>query len=431
MKTILSFILALPLLAQAGGIFWSDRPSGSKSIRGGNFDGSNVHNVVTLASTRDPRGIVVDAANERLYYCDRAASTSTSGEINYVAISGAGGVQPALATLNRPADLRFNPATRLAYWCEENGGLIRSVVLPSPGGVIPPGNVLALFTGQTSPYYLDYDLAAGQLWWGTSGSQILRGPLTGGVSEVRYAAGLNVRGVCVDSAGGFLYWCERDGTHVIHRATLDGGAVQDVYTGLDTPHGLVLDFAARKLYWADTGTNAVGGFNARGISRGDMDGTTPAEIVVAGTAANQPWDLDLDRRNASYAEWAARFFRYDATNKNRTDDPDDDGLKNVMEYALGSGPLAPNSPPTNWVRVTHEGVDYPAIQFRRRGGTNDLTVLVQVSTDLATWKDNTIGAFTTETSTIAQEDGMELVTVRSNSPMTTSPQHLRLKVSVP
>jgi len=159
-----------------------------------------------------------------------------------------------------------------------------------------------------------------------------------------------------------------------------------------------------------------------------------AESEISGTIDrwnSQAEDLDLDRRNGSYAEWAARFFRYDATNKARTDDPDGDGLKNVMEYALGFGPLAPNSPATAWVRVTEDGVDYPAIQFRRRAGTSDLTTLVQVSTDLATWKDNTIGAFTTETSVSVQEDGMELTTVRSNSPMTTSPQYLRVKVSVP
>ena len=147
-----------------------------------------------------------------------------------------------------------------------------------------------------------------------------------------------MRGVCVDSGGGYFYWCERDGTHVIRRKAIQGGTVQYIYTALDTPHGLVLDLAARKMYWTDTGTNAAGGFNARGISRGDMDGATPAEIVVAGTAANQPWDLDLDRRNTTYAEWAARFFRYDATNDARTDDPDFDGLKNVAEYALGSAP---------------------------------------------------------------------------------------------
>ena len=431
MKTILLALLTVPVVASAGGIYWADRPASAKAIRGCNFDRSNVRNVVALATTRDPRGIVVDAANERLYYCDRVGGTATSGEINYVAISGAGGVQPTLTTLNRPADLRFDPASRTAFWCEENGGLIRRVMLQAGGGAVLPGNVVTVFSGLTAPYFLDLEIAAGRLWWGTSASQIFRGPIGGGAAEERHSGGLNVRGVCVDSAGGFFYWCERDGAHVIRREAIAGGPVLDVYTGLDTPHGLVLDVAARKMYWADTGTNAVGGFNARGISRGDMDGSTPAEIVVAGTAANQPWDLDLDRRNATYADWRARFFRYDAAAAitTATADPDFDGLKNVAEYALGSVPLAPNGAPTEWLRVMDGGADYPAIRFRRRAGTSDLTLLVQVSHDLALWQDNTTGAFTTEVSAVAQEDGMELVTVRSNTALGPLPQHLRVKVS--
>ena len=138
-----------------------------------------------------------------------------------------------------------------------------------------------------------------------------------------------------------------------------------------------------------------------------------------------------DRCNTTCAEWAARFFRYDAVNNTRTDDPDFDGLKNVAEYAFGSTPLAPGRAPTAWVRMSDGGVDYPAIRFRRRTGTSDLTVRVQVSTDLATWNDNTLGSVTTETTTVAQEDGMELATVRSNTPLGTQSQHLRVKVSVP
>lgn len=307
--------------------------------------------------------------------------------------------------------------------------MIRRVVLPAGGGAVLPANVVTLYSGLTSPYYLDYELAAGRLWWGTSASQIFRGPIGGGVPEQRHSGGLNIRGVCVDSAGDYFYWCERDGTHAVKREVIPGGSVEFIYTGLDTPHGLVLDVLAGKMYWTDTGTNAIGGFNARGISRGDMNGATPAEVVVAGTAANQPWDVDLDRRNTTYAEWAARFFRYDAANNARGDDPDFDGLKNVAEYALGSGPLTPNGAPTEWMRVTDGGVGYPAIRFRRRTGTSDLTVLVQVSTDLAAWKDNTTGAFTTEVSALAQENGMELVTVRSNTALGPLPQHLRVKVS--
>ena len=55
MKTILPALLALPSFANAGGIFWSGRPAATKAIRACNFDGSNLRNVVTILSTRDPR----------------------------------------------------------------------------------------------------------------------------------------------------------------------------------------------------------------------------------------------------------------------------------------------------------------------------------------------------------------------------------------
>lgn len=424
---VITVSYSLPVFA--GGVYWSDRPATPKAIRACDFSGANVRNVASLISTRDPRGIVVDAAGERVYFCDRVASTTTSGEVNYVALSGAGGVSVALTTLNRPADLRFDAATRTLFWCEENGGLIRKATAALGGAL---SGTTTLFSGQNLPYYIDYVAASGTLYWGANGATITSGPVAGGVANPPlYSGGLGNRGVCVDAAGGMIYWCEKD-RGSIRRMPLAGGAIVDVYTGQNAPHGLVLDLAARRLYWTDTGTN-TGGLNARGITRGAMDGATAAEIVVAGTASNQPWDLDLDRRNASYAEWRARFFRYDsavATNGPEAD-PDGDGLENLAEYALGFAPFSSDAAATEVLRVNDAGTDYAAIRFRRRAATSDLTIAVQVSTDLVTWNDNSTAAFTTQVSVTAAEDGMELVTVRANTPLGTAPQHLRVKASMP
>ena len=428
---LLASTLSFALPAFAGGVYWSDRPSTPKAIRACDFSGANVRNVASLVSTRDPRGIVVDAAGERLYFCDRvgASPTATSGEVDSVALNGAGGVSVALTTLNRPADLRFDAATRTLFWCEENGGLIRKATAALGGAV---SGTTTLFTGQAAPYYIDFVASSGTLYWGANGATITSGPATGGVANPPlYSAGLNNRGVCVDAAGGMIYWCEKD-RGSIRRMPLSGGAIADVYAGQNAPHGLVLDLAARRLYWTDTGTNA-GGLNPRGITRGNMDGSTAAEIVVAGTASNQPWDLDLDRRNATYAEWRARFFRYDSAvaTSGPEADPDGDGLKNLSEYTLGLAPFSSDAAATEVLRVNNAGTDYAAIRFRRRAATSDLTIAVQVSTDLVTWNDNSTGAFTTEVSVVAAEDGIDLVTVRANTPLGTAPQHLRVKASLP
>lgn len=414
------------LPALAGGLFWSDRPAGSRSIRASSFNGSSLRTLYTGAG--DPRGVIVDAAGGRLYFTDRFGSTATSGEINSIPLAGGARAQH-LGQLNRPADLRFDADTRTLYWCEENGGLIRRAPLPLAGGTLVAET---LFSGLTSPYFLDIDIEGGRLFWGTSGNALLTGPIGGGTPDAPlYTAGQNMRGVCVDSAAGMVYWVERDGARAVRRRAIEGGPVQDLYTGLDTPHGLVLDLPARMMYWVDTGSQNAGGFNPRGVSRGHLDGTVdgPPEIVVAGTAANQPWDLDLDPRVTSLAEWTTRFFRFDAPAEltHPLADPDGDGLNTFGEYAFGSAPL--NATSTGGLRVTtaiDATVTYPAVVYPRRAEATDIVYIIAVSESLDDWK--IVGATVEVLRAAADAEGMELVTVRSTKPITTAPrQFFRLQ----
>jgi DNA-binding beta-propeller fold protein YncE len=425
--------VALSITARAGGLFWSDRPSGTQSIRACNFDRSSVRSVRDVTSN-DPRGIVVDIAGGRIYFLTR-----TPGALQSIDFNNGGYIQH-ITGLTQPADLRLDGVNRVLYWCEETGGTIRKAVLPAlpsvPGTLTP----VTVFSGISSPYYLDLDVSAGRLYWGQNGSSIFSGPLGGGAPDpALYTGGLNNRGVCVDAAAGMLYWAERDGAHVIRRRPISGGTIQNVYSGLDTPHGLVLDIPAGKMYWVDTGTNAVNGFNARGVSRGDLDGSTPAEIIVAGTASNQPWDIDIDPRTLSYGDWRARFFRLDAgaSLTAKAADPDRDGLLNLLEYALGTPPLRGNSEASfESLQVTENSTDYAAIRFRRRAGATDLTYRVQVSNDLVTWHDNTSpagGPYTVEMSVAPAGEGLEWVTTRAVVPISQSPpqQFFRLAVDAP
>jgi hypothetical protein len=407
----------------AGGIIWSDRFSTNKAIRAAGFDGSGVR-IVYATTVVDPRGVVVDAAANRVYYLDRL---SGSGALNSVTIAGSD-FRSHLAALVLPADLRFDPASRVAYWCEEGGGTIRKALVP-----LDPATFTAqsLFSGLASPYFLDIDRAGAKLYWAQNGANIFSGPLTGGVpdSPALYGSGANNRGVCVDATGGMLYWCERDGAHVVRRRPIAGGAIQNLYSGLDTPHGLVLDIPARKMYWADTGTNNVGGFNARGISRGEMDASAPAEIIVAGTSSNQPWDVVLDPRTSSYAEWTSRFFRLNALASETapTADPDGDRLINFGEYAFGTPPRFASTPVVETFRYAESGSEYLALRYRRRSGATDVSFRAQYSTDLVTWRDNSQGAYTVEVSAVADEEGLELVTVRSAVSLASAPaQFLRI-----
>ncbi len=237
-----------------------------------------------------------------------------------------------------------------------------------------------------------------------------------------------------------IYWINRDDKKV-HRCPLaalpvnvgTSPAVQTLYQGLDTPHGLVLDLPAGKLYWADTGSNTGLGFGDKAVSRGDLDGATPQEVLATGS---EPWDADIDPRCATYVEWRARYFRKDATAPT-TDflaDPDGDRAANLLEYATGSHPLRGDpSPIEAFVYVdSATSLSHLAVRFRRRPAATDLTYTVQVSEDLATWRDNTSPGpqpVTVEIGAQPAADFMETVTPRPAAPLTaTNRLHMRLRI---
>jgi len=74
------------------------------------------------------------------------------------------------------------------------------------------------------------------------------------------------------------------------------------------------------------------------------------------------------------------------------DDPDQDGVANLLEFIFGSNPMTPGPPPVTVIsKVNVAGNDYLQISIPRR--RDRLALLkVQVSSDLQTWHDG--GAFT-------------------------------------
>ena len=100
-------------------------------------------------------------------------------------------------------------------------------------------------------------------------------------------------------------------------------------------------------------------------------------------------------------------------------------LSNLLAYALGADLLHPPATTApSAVIVSEGGVDYPAIQYRRRQSATDTTIIVESTTSLETWLDTPI-PFAIED----HGDGTETVTVRSITPTLDHPrQFLRVKV---
>ena len=150
-----------------------------------------------------------------------------------------------------------------------------------------------------------------KIYWSDAGEDwIQRSDLDGANVETLYAwISLNPGGLCLDSAGQFLYYSARgDGigrintttlqndtlvalsgftleleideiheklywTQVqdegkIYRCNLDGTGLEEVIPGLGRPHGLALDITAGKMYWTDWG-----GSLPKFLKKANLDGT--------------------------------------------------------------------------------------------------------------------------------------------------------------
>jgi sugar lactone lactonase YvrE len=426
---------AAALVAQGGGVYWTDR--GASELKRMNFDGSGLQTVQLGGTISAPgsniRGIAFDGASNRIFWADngadrllRANADGSSSIVLYTIVGGN----------SFPADVRLDLSNQLFYWCDQLRNRIQRSSLDGDSIVDVITNAAA-----TGPYFMDLDVPAGKIYWGDfDGGSIFRANLDGSGTETLLTGNNRTRGIRLDPDERMLYWINRDDKKV-HRCPLsafEGGtiplthpAVQTLYTNLDTPHGLALDVRARKLYWADTGTNPGEGVGGQAVCRGDFDGSTPLEVLATGI---EPWDVDLDLRCATYSEWVGRCFRGDAPVE-QTDpnaDPDGDGISNAVEYAFDLSPL----------RVSREGLpvgfvtvgpvsngDYHAVNYRRRVSTSDLRYEVQVSTNLTDWASNAGNCVTLEVEATALGDGVESVTVRTCYVVTKYPGHfMRVRV---
>jgi rhamnogalacturonan endolyase len=119
--------------------------------------------------------------------------------------------------------------------------------------------------------------------------------------------------------------------------------------------------------------------------------------------------------------WRQSYFGYTANTGYAADDedPDGDGIPNLLEYAFGNSPLAPNAAPTRL--VTSSG--YLQISFTRIADPT-LQYAVQASSNLVTWSD--IWTSTGSANLAGQ------VSVLDDVPLAAANRRfLRLKVTIP
>ena len=134
-----------------------------------------------------------------------------------------------------------------------------------------------------------------------------------------------------------------------------------------------------------------------------------------------------NRENVNYlhtmAYWQAAN---DLMNQPLDADPDQDGLCNVLEAAMGLDPLVPSATSPTQGFVTLSGQTYATMTYTRDPTILDLVTEVEWSSDLVNWSNTAV----TEVSRVPQ-NGLETITVRSNTPANIGPQFLRVRVVGP
>lgn len=141
-------------------------------------------------------------------------------------------------------------------------------------------------------------------------------------------------------------------------------------------------------------TELAGGFTASHYviaQYGTLTGTfasVPSGYVVKygqGVGSNEIW---LEKQ-VGYDAWATSQL-LDNTNNGAAQDPDNDGISNLLEYVLGGTPLTSSQSIVPVGALTGSNLVFT---FKRSDASeNDTTLKFQHATDLQTWTDVTIGA---------------------------------------
>ncbi|WP_299704587.1 3-hydroxyacyl-CoA dehydrogenase [Caballeronia sp.] len=193
------------------------------------------------------------------------------------------------------------------FFLELSGGRIHSI---NPDG----SDRKTIVTNCRLPDGIDVEPDAGHIYWTNMGTiglddgSIERANLDGSNRVVIVPQGVThtPKQIHLDTAGGKLYWCDREGMRVM-RANLDGSQVETlVATGRGDQHrldqtrwcvGIAVDPKLGKLYWTQKGLDNAG---LGRIFRANIDipqGEDPAnrsDIEVLIDRLPEPIDLELD-----------------------------------------------------------------------------------------------------------------------------------------
>ncbi len=264
----------------AGGkVYWTEQTSEDKGrVQRADLDGSNVESVRELNNI--PYGIAVDASNGKLYV------TNDRGKIQRFNLDGSGYEWNLIVNLDSPQGIAVDAAGGKVYWTEQtskNKGRVRRADLDG-------SNVELVRELNSVPRGIAIDASKGKLYVPNARGNMHKLNVDGSKFHWNFIVNLDSpQGIAVDGAARKVYWTERGG---IRRANLDGSHIEDVVTGLITPRAIIIigATAAELTPSATTAAQPECDVDGNGII-GYMDA-----VLVAGALGtdNLQYDINAD-----------------------------------------------------------------------------------------------------------------------------------------
>ncbi len=375
---------------EPGFLYWTN----NDELRTADADGGNPRTVVS--GLERPIGLAVDAGNGHVYWAEdggrRIGRANLDGSEPEILING----------LHQAQGLALDTGSERLYWAGFSTGLFVSDL--DGGGV---ELLVELPDQQTTS--VSFDSGANRIYFGTAlGTHYGINPDGSGLEEVAaYAA--NTYGAFFDPSMNALYTTNFS-SNVLERIHLiDGSSETLISEGLNEPLHLVLNDRRTVVYWAEraTGSETQGRIRATQMS-------DPGAFTTLVENENSPFGVAIYEPALSdgFAQWIAGFPEIPEALRGAHHDPANDGIGNLLKYALGLDPRIPGRSelPEPELLTDGQGRSYLGISVDRDASAIGVSLVIEVSGDLQRW-DSGPGFIT------LIEDTAEILSARDNTPI--------------
>ena len=341
----------------AAEIFWSNE----NEIRGSLLNGDEVRTVV--GGLLRPIGLAVDAEAGHIYWAEDGV-----GRIGRANFDGSN-PETVIGGLATPQDVLL--LNDRIYFSQYSVGLF-SVDLD--GGHLQP--VLEVTGEGTSP--IAYDEVTGRIYLAAvsnAGAKLYSVNPDGTEPEVIEGFGTNYYGIVFDGNG--TLFRANYGLHTVDSYDLETGVAKPLYGG-DYTQLLQIDISedGSRIYWTERG-------NGGNVYVANADGS--GDVFTLASDEDSPFGVALVKgvtAGDGFVDWIATFDLSEGE-RGPEDDPDGDGISNLLEYALGGNPTVANRDLLPFVGVESVGGDeHLSIEYSKNASAVGIDYVVEVSEDL-------------------------------------------------